>query len=592
MVSMLTARGEDPEGSAMLQEARKQVSAYHAGQPESHRTLRVVYFVPGDSDPLPDHAARLDRILNDVSDFYQQGFRRFGVDGAELALEKKDGKLVIHLVKGKQPAASYTYESGSVTANEIRDALKGTVDMEHEHVLILYALCGKEADGRYVFNAPYYGGAPSSNESGICHAADCELLDPLLLTAKDREMVYTEHYYPRVEQTVAKFNSWYLGGIAHELGHGLGLPHDAGSPDEQDFGISLMGVGNLHYRENLWGGESPAFFSRASALQLLSHPLITGSNRGRGEKVHICFDALSFSQHGGALTIEGEVGGSVPAYGVVAYVWPKSAKSDHRAITCPAVLKNGTFKLELPDLGKQPYHLKLSSLHANGAEATETFEVKRDANGKFNIPDLTAEWLVDRADTAIVTRSPKALETVSDATFAAAPTPDSARKLRLLRSLLEPPAPVDLTGVKGGHAFLSDVVWTDAKVGWGKPARNSFWFDDKFQVSALLMLCGRFHDKGLYAHSPSRYGFAVDQKWKTLTATVALRDGANAAGSAVFIVRGDGKELYRSEVLRVGAHEAVSVGISGVKNLELLTAGGNGNSNSSWAVWADPEVRR
>ncbi len=592
IASTLTAVGEDSAGSALLGEAVKQVSTYHAGQSDSHRMLRVVYFVPADRDPLPDHAARLDRILNDVSDFYQQGFRRFGVDSRGLPLEKKDEKLLLHLVKGKLPAASYNYESGIVTANEIRDALKGTVDMEHEHVLILYALCSKEADGRYVFTAPYYGGAPSSNEFGICHAADCELLDPLLLTAKDRQIVYTEHYYPRVQQTVAKFNSWYLGGIAHELGHGLGLPHDNGSMDEKGFGVSLMGGGNLHYRENLWGGDSPAFFSKASALKLLSHPLLTRSDRGRGEKVGICFDSLTFADENGVLNIEGKVGGSIPAYGVIAYTWPKSARSDHSAITYPVVLKNGAFKLQLTGLGKQPYHLKLSSLHVNGAEATETFQLESDAKGKLNIADLTAEWLVDRAESALLMKDPKAIETVSDAIIASAPTPESARKLRVLRSLLDPPAPADLASITGDHAYLSDVAWLDAAVGWGKPARNSFWFGENFQMSALLVLNGRFYDKGLYAHSPSRYGFTVDQKWKTLTATIGLRDGANPSGSAVFIVRGDGKELYRSKVLHVGASQVVSVDISAVTNLELITEGGNGNSNNSWAVWVDPEVRR
>ena len=307
-----------------------------------------------------------------------------------------------------------------------------------------------------------------------------------------------------------------------------------------------------------------------------------------------CYLAIvkEFADDNGVLDIEGKVGGSVPAYGVVAYAWPKSARSDHGAITYPVVLKNGAFKLQLTGLGKQPYHLKLSSLHVNGAEATETFELKRDATGKLNCADLTAEWLVDRAEIAVLMKDPKAIETVSEAIIASAPTPESARKLRVLRSLLDPPAPADLAGITGDHAYLSDVAWADATVGWGKPARNSFWFGDNFQMSALLVLDGRFYDKGLYAHSPSRYGFAVDRKWKTLTASIGLRDGANPSGSAVFIVRGDGKELYRSKVLKVGASQAVSVDISAVANLELIAEGGKGNSNNSWAVWVDPEVRR
>lgn len=584
--------GDDPDGIKLLQEAQKLVSGYHAGQPASHRVLRVVYFVPADRDPLANHEERLRRIMDDVNAFYQDGFRRFGVEDRELALERKDGKLVIHLVKGKLPAASYNYKSGAMTASEIGESLKGTVDMRQEYVLVIHALCHKEEDGRYVFNAPYYGGAPSSNESGICHAADCELLDPLLLPEKNRRMVYTEHYYPRVEQTVALFNSWYLGGIAHELGHGLGLPHDNGTVGESRYGVSLMGVGNHHYREDLWGGDSLAFFSRGSALQLLSHPLVTGSDRGRGEKVYPCFDTLAFADKGGVLRIEGSVSGTVPAYAVIAHVWPKSAKSDHRAISYPAVLDRGTFHLELTGLEKEACHLKLTSLHLNGAKSTQLFELERDLERGIRVDRLTAEWLVDRAETAVVTKSPKAKEFVGDEAIARAPTPESARKLQVLRSLLEPSAPSDLTGIKEDEVFLSDVMWTDASVGWGRPTRNSFWFDETFPVSAFLMLDGRFHDKGLYAHSPSSYRFQVERKWKILTAAAGLRDGASPAGSAVFVIRGDGKELYRSKLLRVGAREALSVDISEVENLELLTEGGHGNSASSWAIWTDLKVRR
>ena len=76
-----------------------------------------------------------------------------------------------------------------------------------------------------------------------------------------------------MEMTVAKFNSWYLGGIAHELGHGLGFPHDNGGPGEAR-GIPLMGDGNLHYREDQWGGRHPAYLSLATALRFAADPLL------------------------------------------------------------------------------------------------------------------------------------------------------------------------------------------------------------------------------------------------------------------------------------------------------------------------------
>ncbi|MDO8543548.1 MAG: NPCBM/NEW2 domain-containing protein [Opitutaceae bacterium] len=152
--------------------------------------------------------------------------------------------------------------------------------------------------------------------------------------------------------------------------------------------------------------------------------------------------------------------------------------------------------------------------------------------------------------------------------------------------------PLDLATVQGDSVYLSDVAWTDGKVGWGQPARNHTWFDEKSHPGVVLIVHGRLYGKGLYAHSPSRYAFALDGKWKVFTATVGLRDGAHPQGSAIFTVRGDGRELFRSAMLRVDASKTVNVDVAGVKELELLTEGGEGHNHNSWAIWAEPRLRR
>lgn len=587
---------EDPQGRVIIQQAQRTIAAYHAGQPKSHSVLRVVYFHPNDRDPLPNYAERLDRVLNDVSDFYRDGLRRFGIANDGLPLERKDGRLVLHVVRGKTAASGYTHESGDATTAEVRAALKGTVDVDREHVLILYALCRKEPDGRYVFDAPYYGDGSSNQRRGLCHAADCELLDPQLLTEKRKKIVYTEHYYPRVEQTVAKFNSWYLGGVAHELGHGFGLPHDAGSDVEQRFGTSLMGGGNHTYRQERWGGGAFTLLSRATALRLAAHPLFTGSNHGRWDAVGVGFTSLNFTAPGRVLQIDGAIQGGVPPYAALAHVWPTREKTDHGARTFLFTpLPNGTFRLHLAGLKTGDYRMKVVSLHVNGGFVTRHFQFGVDADGRPDAAALNGAWLsaaFERAERATISGQPNARSLLTDEAMAQNVTPEERRKFQLLRAVLDPAPPLALADIAGNQVFLSDVAWTDAKTGWGQPARNHCWFDESNQTGVLLLLGGQFFDKGLYAHSPSRYTFALDGKWRSFTATVGLRDGAQEQGSAVFTVRGDGRELYRSPMLRVGARADVKIDVAGVKRIELLTEGGEGHPHNSWAIWTDPAVAR
>lgn len=568
---------DDPAGRALLAAARQAIAAYHEGHAGAPTPLRVVYFHPQDREPLPDYAARLDRVLNDVSDFYRDGLRRLGVASDGLPLERKEGRLVLHLVRGRLPASGYSHESGGEVAAEIREALRSAFDVEREHVLVLYALCRREPDGRYVFDAPYYGAAWSNQRHGLCHAADCELLDPRLLGDTARRMVFTEHYYPRREETVAAFNSMYLGGVAHELGHGLGLKHDAGSAAEQPFGVSLMGSGNLHYRRERWGGGPPVYLSRVSALQLAAHPMFTGSNRGRSDAVGARFAALEWEPGPGQLRIRGRVAADIPPYAVVAYVWP-GATSDHSARTYPVAVTDGGFDVLLPELRPDGYFLRLSTLHVNGGTTGRDYRFGFDAAGRPEIPhEIEWPWIVEQAEAAVMKRSADAGRFVTDAAIAAAPSAADQRRLRVLRAVLQPPAPRELAQVDGDRVHLSDVAWTDARVGWGRPARNHYWFDDRIQQGVFLLLGGQLIEKGLYAHSPSRYAFRLDRKWRTFTATVGLRDGANPQqGSAIFSVKGDGRTLRRTSLLRPGMREDLAVDVAGVRELELIAEGGGG----------------
>ena len=71
-----------------------------------------------------------------------------------------------------------------------------------------------------------------------------------------------------------------------------------------------------------------------------------------------------------------------------------------------------------------------------------------------------------------------------------------------------------------------------------------------------------------------------------------LRRERSPRNSAVFIVRGDGRELFRSATLQVNASQPVKIDVTGVNELELVTEPGGANNHFSWAIWVEPKVQR
>ena len=400
---LLVALPDDPVGKSMIHEAQQRIQTYHADAPPvpGGNNIRFVYFHGKDQAPLADWDPRMQRTIADVRDFYAEGLERLGVKSDGLPFERKGDRFVFHVVKGAKPATKYTHESGNEIAAELRKALAGTVDFSREHVLVIHGLCQEEPSGRFVFHAPYYGGG--DHRRGLCHAADCRLLDPQLLDDTKNKIVYAEHYYARKEQTVALFNTWYLGGIAHELGHGIDLPHNNGTPLEKTWnGTSLMGWGNHHYRSDRWGGKKPSFLSQSCVLRLISSPLITQSNKGRWGNAMGKIEAAELSHDGPKMSLKGRASGVIPAYAVIVYVWryrsyPDNPGTDHGATTLPALVDaDGNFTISDFTLPKGEYKFKITALHLSGAATTHRSHLSIGGNGAPDVDRFQKSFASDR----------------------------------------------------------------------------------------------------------------------------------------------------------------------------------------------------
>ncbi len=355
--------------------ASKIIDAWFGVRPQKDpKLLHVVYFTPADRDPVPRYEQRLEAILEDIRAFYRAGMQRQGFGPSTFGLARDaHGQLLIHLVKGKEPANAYE-RAGSKITGECRPVLKtGGILLERETVLIFCNLADWDGTTRTFTNhSPYEG--HSDPQSGLCWVADTELLDLDRLTQKQPVLYEASSH---CEMSVGRFNTLFIGGIAHELGHAFGLPHSGERWDERALGTSLMGLGNHTYREERRGEGKGSFLNMASAMRLASRPLFSGRDEGAAQRpvLRRCELALSTNVtradlvgRRGGLRLEGTVLGTPPVYGVIAYF-----DSIHDGGYCaPAATSvpdaQGRFAIEVSDLAPcRAGRLRVEFCHANGA---------------------------------------------------------------------------------------------------------------------------------------------------------------------------------------------------------------------------------
>ena len=341
--------------------------------PTAPRYLHVVYFTPADREPAPRYQQRLEAILENIRSFYRSGMQRqgFGPKTFELARDSH-GKLVIHLVKGKKPASAYARAGSKITGECLPVLNADGISLEEETVVIFCNLADWDESARTFRNhSPYEG--RFNQQSGLCWVADAEILDLDSLIQKQPLLHEASHG----DMSLGRFNSVFIGGIAHELGHAFALPHSGERWDEKALGTSLMGLGNLTYREEQRGEGKGSFLTMASAMRLASNPLFIGREMKSAQRPHLKRCELLLSTNvtradligrRGGLRLEGRVLGTPPIYGVIAYFESIHDGGYHTPTATSVPDAEGRFALEVSDLAPcAAGRLRVEFCHANGA---------------------------------------------------------------------------------------------------------------------------------------------------------------------------------------------------------------------------------
>ena len=331
--------------------------------------LNVVYFLGSDTEPVPDYERRLSELLLYLQQFYGREMQRHGYGARSFGLDiKSPGRVNIIEYKAKNPAAHYPYENGGgwKAAQELEEFFKANPDRKKsQHTLVIMPTWNDEKNGP---DNP--GGVPFYGMGRNCFALDYPAFDIKHLGQKTRE-----------GQLLTK---WY-GGLAHELGHGLNLPHNhQTASDGKKYGTALMGAGNYTF------GTSPTFLTPAScalldACEVYSVTPAQKFYEGRPE-VEIKDTAISFK--GDQILISGSYKSpqTVKALNVYVQDPPYAVNQDYDAVSFSQRLgkKSGKFsmkidKKELDGLTNNEFRISLMFILANGLHMQKHFTFHWDA---------------------------------------------------------------------------------------------------------------------------------------------------------------------------------------------------------------------
>lgn len=134
------------------------------------------------------------------------------------------------------------------------------------------------------------------------------------------------------------------------------------------------------------------------------------------------------------------------------------------------------------------------------------------------------------------------------------------------------------------ETWLSNLKWDSVKVGYGRPCLN--YNEAGFPMRSYE----RTHRYGIGIHAPANATYTLDGKWGKLDAFIGLI--ARSKGSIIFVVNGDGKELYRSEVIKDQKERHISVDLTGVKKMELIVEDAGDGRTWDWGMWFSPKLTR
>lgn len=134
--------------------------------------------------------------------------------------------------------------------------------------------------------------------------------------------------------------------------------------------------------------------------------------------------------------------------------------------------------------------------------------------------------------------------------------------------------------------YLDSLEWVEATAGWGQVHRNASI------MGTPMLMGGRIFHRGIGAHAVSRIVYDLPPGYARFAATIGC-DQEVWANTVVFVVQGDGREIFRSPLMRRDDPPVeISLPLGGLKRLTLIVEDGGDGILADHADWAEARLLR
>jgi hypothetical protein len=318
------------------------------------KNLNIVMFVPTDNPALSDYRTRLTTLMVHFQSWLHTEMLRYGYD-KYMGLPLDTGGLVKFIqIPAQGPQADYPY-TASVSATKIINeinAYKTTHPGEFSNASHMLILMPQRTDGSSE-GQPFYGWGK------YCFALDNSNM--------------------AVDKIPSTSN--YLGGMLHELGHGLNLPHDHAkyTSEQPVYGTSLMGSGNVTFSKGQPTFLTPVDAAILNRNEVFQSPLPTEIPYASATTT---INAnLTYDSGLQTLNLIGNFTSDKTVSDILVYMDPKisSSDADYNAVTWrfnPGAGNTLTGAMALNELNfknNEPYDVRVKLLLNNGNTISKAY---------------------------------------------------------------------------------------------------------------------------------------------------------------------------------------------------------------------------